>query len=47
MERESLSQSEASSFHFEFLNEMPPQKTEVTTKLLEIINKAEKRIRII
>lgn len=27
--------------------ESPPDKTEVTTKLLEIINKAEKNIRII
>ena len=32
---------------FEFLNEMPPEKTEVTTRLLEIIQKAEKSIRII
>ena len=33
--------------HFDFLNEMPPKKTEVTTCLLEIIQKAKSKIRII
>jgi hypothetical protein len=33
--------------HFDFLNEMPPKKTEVTSCLLDIIQKANKKIRII
>ena len=34
-------------YTFDFLEEMPPTKTQVTSKLLEIINKAEKSIKII
>jgi len=34
-------------FQLDFLNEMPPYKTEVTTAVLDIIKKAEKKIRII
>lgn len=32
---------------FKFLNEMPPTHTEITSKILEIINKAEDNIKII
>ena len=40
-------QEQLETSKFQFLNEMPPKHTEVTDKLLEIINLAEHDIKII
>jgi hypothetical protein len=38
---------EDEGYKFEFLEEMPPKKTQVTSRLLDIINQAEHSIKII